>query len=148
MGKGELVDWTLNGEPLLEKPKNAKAIIYKITHIPSGRYYIGYKLFVNRVTTKLGKKALSLRTDKRTSTKKTVLKEKWMEYCGSCTDPEYKNLWKTEPENFKREILQIVNRGELSEKYYEAKWLILHDWESELCFNGNFLGKYFKRKQI
>lgn len=145
MDKRELVEWQYRGEPLLEAPAGAKSFIYKITYIPTGRYYIGYKLFANKVTTKLGKKALASRVDKRSSKKKVVLKEKWREYTGSCANAEYKELWVKNPGLFKREVLQVVYKTDWSEKYYELKHMILNNWESEQCYNSNFGGKYFKK---
>jgi len=146
MNLKQINHWEYEGKPLLEKPNNAKAFIYRILHIPSGKFYIGYKLFQNKITTKLSKKALLSRVDKRASKKKVVHKEKWIEYCGSCTDVEYKRLWKESPQDFKRVILQVVYPGDWSEKYYEKKWMILLDWESPKCFNKHFDGKVFKPK--
>lgn len=139
--------WLYNNVPLLEVPLDAKAFIYKITYLPTGQYYIGYKLFNSKSTKKLGKRAIAAMTDKRKSKKVTVVKEStWKEYVGSCKDAEYKDLWKKHPEGFKREILYVVGKNDWSEKYYEKKYMILHNWEHKLCFNGNFEGKIFKSK--
>jgi hypothetical protein len=151
MDQKQLVDWQFEGKPLLESPLNAKAFIYKITFMGAysqwrGHYYIGYKLFNSTRTRKLGKKKIAALTDKRKSKKEKVITEStWKSYTGSCRNPDYKELWEKYPNLFKREILQIVYHGDWSEKYYEKKHMILEDWESPMCFNGNFEGKIFKK---
>lgn len=139
-------DWLFEGNPLVDAPENAKAFIYKITFVKTGQYYIGYKLFNSKSTKKLGKRAIAALTDKRKSKKVTTIKEStWKTYKGTCTNAEYKALWDKYPDMFKREILQIVYVGDWSEKYYEKKHMILQNWESKNCWNGNFEGKIFKK---
>lgn len=148
MGKKKLVkkDWVYNSKKIISIPENAIAFVYIIKHI-SGKYYIGYKQFYSKTTKKLSKKAISEMTDKRKSKKVVTVKESnWKEYTGSCTDVEYKNLWIKEPNLFERTILQLVYTSDFSVKYYEKKHMILLNWESDMCWNSNFEGKFFKRK--
>ena len=142
-------NWIYKGHNFLDS-KDYRGFIYKITfnlpnHKYNGFYYIGYKLFNSNRTIKKSKKELKQMVDKRGSKVKKVTKESnWKSYIGSCVNKEYKELWNEFPNNFSREILYLVNKEDWSEKYYELKFMILYDWESKSCWNGNFNGKYFK----
>jgi hypothetical protein len=143
--------WLYKNKPF-ELKEEFIGFTYKITfnkknHPLDGNYYIGCKRFYSKTTKSIGKKRIAQLTDKRKSKKETIIKESdWKNYKGSCKDIRYIELWEKYPDNFKKEILTIVKKEDYNLMYYEQKDMILNDWESEKCFNGNFNGKYFCNK--
>lgn len=70
-----MTDWTLNGEVLDEAPQGMCGFVYRITRVEDGKFYIGKKIFSNRVT----KPPLKGKTRKRRSVKESD----WKSYYGS-----------------------------------------------------------------
>jgi hypothetical protein len=69
---------------LSDMPGDNFGFIYEVTHLPTGRKYLGKKQLISVTKKALGKKELALLTDKRASKKKTVKKESdWKTYYGS-----------------------------------------------------------------
>jgi hypothetical protein len=120
--------------------------IYEVTHIPTGRKYLGKKQLISIQNKPLGKKELALLTDKRASKKKQVIKESdWKTYYGS--NPEIKSLIKQGKQSeFKREILMFVQTKKLL-TYYENKFLFINEViEPHTNYiNDNIEGRYFKK---
>ena len=116
--------------------KDVMGFVYKVTHIPSGKSYIGKKFLVHTQKRKLAKKDLKIYegTPGRKPKYKIVSKESdWKTYYGS--NKQLLELLKTEDKsNFKREILKLcTNKKKLT--YFETKYQ----------FNDNILGKFFTR---
>lgn len=120
--------------------------IYEVTHIPTGRKYLGKKQLISVQNKPLGKKELALLTDKRASKKKKVIKESdWKTYYGS--NPEIKSLIKQGKQSeFKREIVIFVPTKKLL-TYYENKFLFINEViEPHTNYiNDNIEGRYFKK---
>ena len=120
--------------------------IYEVTHIPTGRKYLGKKQLISVQNKPLGKRELALLTDKRASKKKQVIKESdWKTYYGS--NPEIKSLIKQGRQSeFKREILMFVPTKKLL-TYYENKFLFINEViEPHTNYiNDNIEGRYFKK---
>ena len=119
-----------------EVPEAAVGFVYMITHIPSGKYYIGKKQLVSNRT---------LPPLKGTKRKRKVTKESdWRTYYSS-------NLWikqqvkEGKQEEFKREIIRFCNcKKGLS--YYEMYWQFKYDVLSdENSLNGNINGKFYTK---
>lgn len=103
--------------------------VYIIKHKENGKYYIGKK---------------NLKTFKTIKGKKIYKESNWNTYMGS--NKTFLDYIKQEgKEMFIKEIL-IVCKSSIELTYQELKYLILFDWESDLCFNQNLLGKIFKSK--
>ena len=120
--------------------------IYEVTHIPSGRKYIGRKQLISVTRKALGKKELALQTDKRLSKKKTVIKETdWKTYYGS--HPELKQMIKDKKHlEFKREILRFVStKKQLT--YFEDKYLYVNGViePGSVYINDSISGRFFKK---
>ena len=120
--------------------------IYEVTHIPSGRKYIGRKQLISVTRKALGKKELALQTDKRLSKKKTVIKETdWKTYYGS--HPEIKQMIKDKKHlEFKREILRFVStKKQLT--YFEDKYLYVNGViePGSVYINDSISGRFFKK---
>lgn len=120
--------------------------IYEVTHIPSGKKYLGRKQLISVTKKPLGKKELALQTDKRLSKKKTVIKETdWKTYYGS--HPEIKQMIKDKKHlEFTREILMFVpTKKQLT--YYEDKYLYMKGViePHSIYYNDNISGRFFKK---
>ena len=78
---------------LADIPENTFGFIYEVTHLPTGKKYLGKKQLISVTRKALGKKELALLTDKRASKKKIIKKESdWKTYHGS--HPKIKQLIK------------------------------------------------------
>lgn len=131
-----------------ELPEGATGIIYKISRIDTGKFYIGKKTLYNERNVKMGKKEASLVTDKRRKLKKKIRKESdWKKYYGS-SDVLKKEVSELGEEMFKREIIHVCfNKKSLS--YQELKYQILNKvLESDNCYNSNLIGKYWHKDAI
>lgn len=131
---------------LTDMPEGSFGFIYEVTHLPSGRKYLGRKQLISVTKKVLGKKELALITDKRASKKKTVIKETdWKTYHGS--HPEIKQLIKEKKQSeFTREILTFVStKKQLT--YYEDKYLYMKGViePGSIYFNDNISGRFFKK---
>ena len=129
-------------------PNNTHGFIYKITHIPSGKSYIGKKVLFHNKKVKLTKKDLELYegvVGRRPSYKLAIAESDWKKYWGS--NKPLLELLKTEPkENFTREILMVASSKKLL-TYYETQALFIHRVleEPDLYFNDNILGKFYRK---
>ena len=131
---------------LTDMPENTFGFIYEVTHLPSGKKYLGRKQLISVTKKVLGKKELALITDKRASKKKTVIKETdWKTYHGS--HPEIKQLIKEKKQSeFTREILIFVpTKKQLT--YYENKFLFIKGViePNSNYINDNIEGRYFTK---
>jgi hypothetical protein len=143
-------NWLYNNNEITsieELPQDAFGFIYITTHIPSNRAYIGKKSLYHNIKRKLTKKELAEQTGRgRKSTTQVVQKESdWKTYFGSAK-PVLELLKESKQDEFKREILKVVDNKKLL-TYYECKYLftmgVLEYPES--YFNDNILGKFFTR---
>jgi hypothetical protein len=135
-------------EDISHFPNNTYGFIYKITHIPSGKSYIGKKVLFHNKKVKLTKKDLELYegvVGRRPSYKLAVVESDWQKYWGS--NKPLLELLKTEPkENFIREILMFASTKKLL-TYYETQTLFVYRVleEPDLYFNDNILGKFYRK---
>ena len=134
---------------LTDMPENTFGFIYEVTHLPTGRKYLGRKQLISVQKKALGKRELALQIDKRASKKKTVTKETdWKTYYGS--HPEIKQMIKDKKESeFTREILIFVSsKKQLT--YYEDKYLYMKGViePGSTYFNDNISGRFFKKDFI
>ncbi|HMS90788.1 MAG TPA: hypothetical protein PKC87_01080 [Candidatus Absconditabacterales bacterium] len=131
---------------LIDVPENSFGFIYEITHVPTGKKYLGKKQLISVRKKALGKKELTLLTDKRTKKYKIVKTEgDWKTYYGS--NPEIKKMVKEgKKSEFLREILMFVPSKKLL-TYYENKFLFergVIEPDSNYI-NDNIEGRYFKK---
>lgn len=131
-----------------DMPSNVFGFVYKITHLPTNKSYIGKKFLMFTRKQKLGKKELKLLEGQkgRPPSFKVIQKESdWKKYWSS--NKLLKDLVKKEPkENFKREILHYCNsKKQLT--YFEIKYQMVYQVleKPEEFFNDNVLGKFFTR---
>ncbi len=100
--------WTYQDEPFTEVPEGYQAFVYVITCVPTGRKYIGKKLFkFTRSAKKKGKRV------------KKQIDSDWLDYYGSNKEL-LQHVEIFGKEKFTREIIRLCkSKGEAS--YYEAK---------------------------
>lgn len=148
--------WIYNGKQvkdIKDFPENTYGFIYEVTHLPTGKKYLGKKVLYFERNIKLGKRELQeLKKERsqkglkgRPPKKKKVIKESdWKKYYGS--QKEIRELVKKETlENFSREILDIAeNKKYLT--YLETKLLFTREvLEKEEYLNDNIAGKFFRK---
>ena len=126
-------------------PNNAFGFVYKTTHLPTGKKYIGKKSLIYNLKKKLGKKEKALWEGKgRPPVYKRVLKESdWKSYYGS-----HSFIKDANKEDLTREILEVAyHKKELT--YLECKYqFTLGVLESRSYLNDNILGKFFDKDFI
>ena len=129
-------------------PNNTYGFIYKITHTPTNKSYIGKKVLYHNKKTKLTKKDLELYegvVGRRPSYKLLIVESDWNKYWGS--NKTLLELLKTESkENFTREILITCSNKKLL-TYYETQTLFVYRVleEPNMYFNDNILGKFYRK---
>ena len=142
--------WLYKNKEILsleDLPQDTYGFIYIVTHLPSGKSYIGKKSLFHNVKKKLTKKQLAEQTGRgRKPTTEVIQKESnWKTYYGSAK-PILDLLKEGKQEEFTREILQLVPNKKLL-TYYECKYLFMLGVieHSESYFNDNILGKFYSR---
>lgn len=120
-----------------EDIENAVGFVYMITHLPTGRKYIGRKYFYSHRKPKGSKRKVKKNSD-------------WKKYYGSCD--ELKALVKLEGvQNFKRDILSL-HKTEGKTNFEETRQLFLNNVLTEKLengesayFNNQILSRYYKK---
>ena len=96
-------------------PEHCFGFIYEVTHLPTGRKYLGKKQLISVTNKALGKKELAEIpvTKGRRPTKKLVTKESdWKTYYGSATEIKL-----CKPEDMTRQVLRLC-RSKKELTYY------------------------------
>ena len=144
------MNWLYQGEEISSIegfPPSTYGFIYIVTHLPTGKSYIGKKSLFHNVKKKLTKKQLVEQTGRgRKSTTEIIQKESdWKTYYGSAK-PILDLLKEGKQEEFTREILQLVPNKKLL-TYYECKYLFMLGVieQQDGYFNDNILGKFFRK---
>ena len=132
---------------LEDLPQDTYGFIYIVTHLPSGKSYIGKKSLFHNVKKKLTKKQLAEQTGRgRKPTTEVIQKESdWKIYYGSAK-PILDLIKEDKQEEFTREILHLVPNKKLL-TYYECKYLFMLGVieQQDGYFNDNILGKFFRK---
>ena len=150
------MNWLYEGKEITELedfPENTFGFVYQITHLPTGKKYIGKKQLVYTQKKRIGKKEKKrikeekkLRGERAISpTFKYVKKESdWKTYVGS--NDEIKQLLEEGSiSDFKREILEFAhNKKQLG--YLETKKLFTESvLEKDEFLNSNIQGKWYPK---
>jgi hypothetical protein len=143
-----MYNWIFEGieiDDISKFPTDTVAFIYKISRISDGKFYIGKKSLYSERTKSLTKKELSEQTDKRKSKKKKVVSESdWKTYYGSdlLLKEDVKSLGR---EAFKREIIYLCKTKKQATYQEVRHQILLGCLESDNCYNGQVLGKFWKK---
>jgi hypothetical protein len=132
------VSWKFNGNIVTEEntPESAVGFVYKIVHIPTGKFYIGKKSLTS--TRRL--KPLKGKVRKRVVRKASD----WEKYYSS-------NEWIKEQikEGKSDEFARIIIQFCFSKKsltYWEVWWQFKEDvLNNSLSINENIIGKFFRK---
>tara|TARA_R100000908_G_C3749248_1_gene144068 strand:+ start:943 stop:1389 length:447 start_codon:yes stop_codon:yes gene_type:complete len=145
------MNWYYKGEEVTsveDFPPSTFGFVYRVTHEPSGKMYIGKKVLQFTRKAKLTKKDLALyegEKGRKPTFKKVVKESDWKTYYGS--HKEILTLIKDGKEDhFKREILTCVPSKKLL-TYEETKALFIYEvlQKPNEYFNDNILGKFFRK---
>ena len=128
------MNWIYKNKEITSKddfPEDTYGFVYKITHIPSNKSYLGKKVLIHNKKTKLTKKDLQMYEGMqgRKPTYKIVQKDSnWKSYYGS------------------NKILILCTTKKLL-TYYETQALFTYRVleEDDKWFNDNILGKFFRK---
>ena len=142
--------WEYKGRLITEisdMPEGTFGFIYKITHIPTNKKYIGKKALYNNRKKPLTKAEIAEQTGPgRKPTHKIVTTESdWKKYWGSNKD--FQLLVRTYPKDqFSKEILEFAP-GKKMLTYYECKYLFKYEVleTPDMYFNDNVLGKFYRK---
>ena len=127
-------------------PKDCFGFVYEVTHIPTGKKYLGKKvLFFNQKKPLTQKELLECIGPGRKPKYKRIEKESdWKTYYGS--QENIKQLVKEgKAEDFKREILYLASNKKML-TYIETKLLFLNEvLEKDEYLNSNILGSFYRK---
>ena len=145
-----MTNWTYQNreiETISDFPDDTYGFIYRLTHLPTGKSYIGKKILQFTRKVKLGKKELKMfeGVGRRPSYKIAIKESDWKTYWGS--NKYLKELLDTEPiENFERNIIVCAPTKKLL-TYYEVKYQMVYEVleTPEEFFNDNILGKFYTK---
>lgn len=136
--------------------EDAIGFVYKITHLPTGQYYIGKKSLKSIRNIKIGKRELEKIREERKSKgiggrlpkKKRVVKESdWLSYFSS-NEWIKEQIKKGNQKDFKREILSF-HTSKKSLTYSEVEEQIKRDiLRDDNSLNSNILGSFYKKDLI
>lgn len=133
-----------------DMPQGTIGFIYKVTHIPTNKSYIGKKVLQHTLKKKLTKKELAELTGpgKKPTFKRVSKESDWKTYYGS-SKPLLAVLKQEGSENFTREIIKYVHtKKQLT--YFETKYLFSYGVLEypDQYFNDNVLGKFYTKDLI
>lgn len=149
------MNWLYKGSEISENdiPDDSIGFIYKIVHIPSGKFYIGKKSLSSKRRVKLGKRELQRMKEERKELgvsgrlpiKKTVIKSSdWLDYYSS-SDWIKEEVKSGNQTQFSREIIQFCT-SKKSLSYWEVYWQFKYDvLSNEQSLNDNINGKWFRK---
>lgn len=128
--KVELQPWLYQGKPVVDDVyKDYEGFVYVLTHIPTGKKYIGKKSF------------WSSRKLKKTDKKKTTVESNWKSYFSSSDD--IKDLLSEGKEHWKREIVYLCEKMKYA-NYLEVKLQFAYGvLESDDWLNSNINGLWY-----
>jgi len=139
--------WHFEGKPLEDEniPETATAFLYLITHLESGRWYIGRKTMTKKVT-----KTVTLKNGKK---KKKAFREynDWKDYWSSS---DFLKDWVAQEgqDKFLREILIFVETPAATIYGEEALLYMTGAMFDPLCINGHIRTKimrsWFENKEV
>jgi hypothetical protein len=152
------MSWHLGDKEVTEDyiPDEAVGFVYKITHIPTGKYYIGKKSLESVRTVKIGVRELKKLKEERKAAgiggraplKKKVRKASDWEKYYSSNEWIIEQVKEGKETEFKREIIQFCN-SKKSLSYYEVYWMFKYDVLSDdNCLNGNISGKFYRKDLV
>jgi hypothetical protein len=144
------MNWLYNNKEITDItqfPISTHGFVYKVTHIPTGKSYIGKKVLYFNKKVKLGKKELALQSGpgRKPTTKIVTQESDWKAYYGS--EIEIKKILAEGKHNeFERVILKLVDSKKLL-TYFETKYQFVYEVleHPDKWMNNNILGKFYSK---
>jgi hypothetical protein len=133
-------DWLFEGKEITDEeiPEKAVAFLYIITHVETGRWYIGRKNIFRKVTKSVKLKNGNLRK------KRSLVGSDWRKYWSSS---EFLKEWVKQEgeEKFKREILIFVETAAATIYGEESLLYMSGAMFDPLCMNGHIRTKIMRK---
>lgn len=146
------MEWiNTNGEiisSIADFPNNTFGFVYRVTHKPTGKSYIGKKVLYYQRKVKLTQKDLKMYegvVGRKPSYKLAIKESNWQDYWGS--NKLLKEVMELEPiENFERYIIKTAPNKKLL-TYYETKYQFVYQVleKPDEFYNDNILGKFYTK---
>lgn len=140
--------WTYNNnkiEILQDMPEGCIGFIYRITHIKSGKFYIGKKSLYSSRKKKLTKRELTEQTGpgRRATSRRVITESDWTHYTGSSKELN-EDITTLGREKFSFEILMFCT-SKKQMTYNEIKHQILNGCleNQDKTYVKNIAGRYF-----
>lgn len=139
--------WNYQGKPIqtiedLPDHENLHGFVYLIKNLANGKIYVGKKALYHKT-----KKKISKTEKEKTKTRKIfhrgVKESDWKKYHGSCL--ELKNDIKELGEDCFERIILVLCKTSKYLGYMEVVMQIQHRVIEVDSYNGNILGKYYRR---
>ena len=137
----EKIPWTYQGKVIDTAPEGYEGFIYCIHNDNKDMFYIGRKSFYSYSKKKLTSTEKLLPENKRKTFKVTKTKTNWENYTGSCK--ELNNHIK-EGDKIRKVILRLCHQRKQMTAW-ETKYILCDCFGTNNCYNGNVLGKIFKK---
>jgi len=133
-------------ETIEDFPKDTFGFVYEVTHLPTGKKYLGKKVLTFNHKKALTKKELAeyAGPGRKPKWKRVEKESDWKTYYGS--QENIKNLVKEgKSSDFKREILFLAS-DKKTLTYLETKMLFLKEvLEKDEYLNSNILGSFYRK---
>lgn len=139
--KKQVVHWTYEGKVVDEAPEGYEGFIYKVYNETKDMFYIGKKSFYSYSKKKLTAAEKKLPENKRKTFKIDKKNTYWKTYTGSCVEL---NQHIKEGDVISKEILRFCEKRKQMTAW-ETKYILCDCFGQEGCYNGNVLGKIFKK---
>lgn len=135
------VNWTYNGSEITTPPDDCEGFIYCIYNDTKDMFYIGRKSFYSYSKKKLTLAEKALPENKRKTFKIEKKKTPWENYTGSCQEL---NKHIKEGDKIRKAVLRFCRlRKQMTA--WETKYILCDCFGQNNCYNGNALGKLFKK---
>ena len=134
-----MTDWLLDGEPMTEVPPGGyEGFCYLITHVETGKKYIGKKSFwTRRLST------APAPGSKKKRRRRLTKESNWRNYYSSCAEL-IEDVEKLGPDAFTREVLKLCHTP-AKLNYEEVSLQFRHDVLRGNYYNRNIAGRWFRK---
>ena len=137
----EKVNWFFEGKEITTPPEGYEGFIYCVYNDTKNMFYIGRKSFYSYSKKKLTSTEKLLPENKRKTFKISKTNTLWQNYTGSCSEL---NQHIKEGDKIRKVILRFC-RQRKQMTAWETKYILCDCFGQDNCYNGNALGKIFKK---
>lgn len=132
--------WYYEGKPLQDEdiPEKAIAFLYIITHVETGRWYIGRKNIFRKVTKNVKRKNGTIKKQR------SLVQSDWKDYWSS-SDYLKEMVKELGEDKFKREIMIFVETAAATIYSEESLLYMTGSMFDPLCINGHIRTKIMRK---